>query len=146
MPCRLLGKSSSLSQNELVKVRSWKSRCYIAAGFVCVGLGVLGIPTPLLPTTPFLLLAAFLFMRGSERWHNWLMTHRTLSPYIIAFRNKRGLTREQKWRIAGLVTLTLLVTGAFSPVWIGKLLAVFIWLSSMLFLYFSRSAGNQHSL
>ncbi len=116
------------------------SRLYIAAGFVCVGLGVIGIPTPLLPTTPFLLLAAFFFARGSHRWHQWLMTHRTLSPYIIAFKNKEGLTRSQKWRIAGLVTLTLLVTGAFSPIWQAKALAVFIWSTSMLFLYFSKSA------
>ena len=70
-----------------------KSKAYIAAGFVCVVLGIAGIPLPLLPTTPFLLLAAFCFARGSERWHQWLMTHPTLSPYILAFQGKRGLTR-----------------------------------------------------
>jgi hypothetical protein len=113
---------------------------YNVAGFISVGLGVIGIPVPLLPTTPFLLLAAFCFARGSERWHHWLLTHPTLSPYIIAFRDKRGLTRKQKIRIAALVTITLLVTGAFSPVWYGKALACFIWVTSMLFLYFSRAA------
>ncbi len=117
-----------------------KSRIYISAGFVCVALGIIGIPTPLLPTTPFLLLAAFLFARGSERWHRWLMTHSTLSPYIIAFRDKRGLTRAQKWRIAGLVSLTMLVTGALAPFWYGKALAAFIWITSMIFLYFTPSA------
>jgi len=116
-----------------------KSRIYIAAGFGCVALGVIGIPTPLLPTTPFLLLAAFCFARGSERWHGWLMTHPTLSPYILAFRDKRGLTRAQKWRIAGLVTLTLIVTGAFAPFY-GKALAAFIWVTSLLFLYFTPTA------
>lgn len=120
-----------------------KSRIYIAAGFVCVGLGVAGIPTPLLPTTPFLLLAAFFFARGSRRWHDWLLAHPTLSPYIMAFREKRGLTREQKWRIAALVTLTLLVTGAFAPVWYGKALAAFIWVTSLLFLYFTPSAQRR---
>jgi len=57
-----------------------KSRIYVAAGFVCVALGVIGIPTPLLSTTPFLLLAAYFFARGSERWHLWLMTNPILSP------------------------------------------------------------------
>jgi hypothetical protein len=122
----------------------WKSRLYITAGFVAVGLGLIGIPTPLLPTTPFLLLAALCFARGSERWHRWLMTHRTLSPYIIAFRNKNGLTRHQKWRIASLVSITLLVTGAFAPHLIGKALAGFIWISAMIFLYSSPSAQNQN--
>ena len=118
-----------------------KSRIYIAAGFVCVALGVIGIPTPLLPTTPFLLLAAFFFARGSERWHRWLMTHPTLSPYILAFREKRGLTRAQKWRIAGMVTLPLVITCAFAPLY-GKALAAFIWVTSLLFLYLTPTAES----
>jgi uncharacterized protein len=118
-----------------------KSKAYIAAGFACVALGIAGIPLPLLPTTPFLLLAAFCFARGSERWHHWLMTHPTLSPYILAFQNKHGLTRAQKLRIAGLVTLTLLITGAFAPNY-GKALALVIWSTTMLYLYFSSSAQS----
>ena len=116
------------------------SKIYIGLGFFFVGLGVVGIPTPLLPTTPFLLLAAFFFARGSQRWHHWLMTHRVLSPYIIAFRDNRGLTAGQKWRIALAATVTLAVTGAFSPYWQGGALALFIWTTGMIFLYFSKSA------
>ena len=116
-----------------------KSRLYIAAGFICVALGVIGIPTPLLPTTPFLLLAAFCFARGSQRWHRWLMTHKILSPYILAFRDKRGLTRAQKWRIALLVSITLVITGIFAPFY-GKVLAAFIWITSLIFLYFTQTA------
>lgn len=82
-----------------------KSKLYLTAGFVSVALGIAGIPLPLLPTTPFLLLAAFCFARGSDHWHQWLLTHPKLSPYILAFREKRGLTRAQKWRIAGLLTV-----------------------------------------
>ncbi len=118
-----------------------KSRIYIAAGFVCVTLGVIGIPMPLLPTTPFLLLAAFFFARGSQRWHGWLMSHRALSPYIIAFRDRRGLTRSQKWRIASLISLTLLITGAFAPTY-GKALAAFIWVSCLIFLYLTPRAES----
>lgn len=120
-----------------------RSKFYIAAGFISVALGIAGIPLPLLPTTPFLLLAAFCFARGSDRWHQWLMTQPTLSPYILAFREKRGLTRGQKLRLAGLVTLTLLVTGAFAPFLFGKVLALVIWLATMLFLYFTPS--NHHN-
>jgi uncharacterized protein len=119
-----------------------KSKMYITAGFICVALGVIGIPMPLLPTTPFLLLATYFFARGSERWHRWLMTHPTLSPYILAFREKRGLTRAQKWRIAGLVTLTMVITVAFAPFY-GKALATFIWVTSMIFIYFTPTADQR---
>ena len=123
----------------------WKSRLYIAGGFLSIGVGVIGIWTPLLPTTEFLLLAAFCFGRGSERWHAWLMTHPTFSPYILAFREKRGLTREQKWRIAGLVSLSLGFTAAFIPSWIGKAIAIAIWISLLAYLYFSATAAPQPS-
>ncbi|HEX5081054.1 MAG TPA: hypothetical protein VFY40_03345, partial [Blastocatellia bacterium] len=68
-------------------------------------------------------------------------THPALSPYILAFSEKRGLTRAQKWRIAGLVTATLIITGAFAPFY-GKALAGFIWATSLLFLYFTPTADQ----
>jgi uncharacterized protein len=119
-----------------------KSKIYITVGFICVALGVIGIPTPLLPTTPFLLLATYFFARGSERWHRWLMTHPTLSPYILAFREKRGLTRGQKWRIVALVSLTMVISGAFAPFYV-KALAAFIWVTSLIFIYFTPTADQR---
>lgn len=118
-----------------------KSRLYLTVGFAMVGLGVVGIPTPILPTTPFLLLAAYCFARSSPRWHNWLVSHRVLGPYIAAFREKKGLTPGQKWRIAAALTLTLVVTAFFAPIWAMRALAVFIWITSMIGLYLSRSAS-----
>lgn len=56
---------------------------WAAFGLICVGLAVVGIVVPLLPTVPFLLLAAFFFARSSSRLHNWLMTHRTFGPLIL---------------------------------------------------------------
>jgi hypothetical protein len=50
-----------------VKNSKLRARLYLVAGWISVALGIIGIPTPLLPTTPFLLLAAFCFARGSQR-------------------------------------------------------------------------------
>lgn len=63
----------------------------IVAGFASLGLGILGIFLPLLPTTPFLLLSAALFGRSSERLYNQLLTHKILGGYIRDFLNERAV-------------------------------------------------------
>lgn len=81
-------------------VRKW---LLVAAGILSVGLAIVGVFVPLLPTTPLLLLAAACFMRSSERLHEWLVTHRWLGPYIRNYREYKAITKRAK-----IVTLTLL--------------------------------------
>jgi uncharacterized membrane protein YbaN (DUF454 family) len=69
---------------------------YIAAGTVSLGLGVAGVFLPLLPATPFLLLASACYLRGSQRLHDMLMNHRHLGPYVRYFRERRGIPRRAK--------------------------------------------------
>lgn len=72
---------------------------WAALGLICVGLGVIGIVLPILPTVPFMLLAAFFFARSSERLHNWLITHPTFGPPIVDW-NERGAINPRVKRIA----------------------------------------------
>jgi hypothetical protein len=67
-----------------------------AAGVVLVGLGAVGIFLPVLPTTPFLLLAAACFVRGSPRLHRWLLSHRRLGPYVSGFVEGGGMPARAK--------------------------------------------------
>lgn len=73
-----------------------KKTLLIISGTFCVALGVLGIFLPVLPTTSFLLLAAFCYARSSERFYRWLMVNRWFGGYISNYREGRGISRKQK--------------------------------------------------
>ncbi|MEJ5199060.1 MAG: YbaN family protein [Anaerolineae bacterium] len=69
---------------------------WISAGTLFVGLGVVGIFVPILPTTPFLLLAAFCYGRSSQRFLHWLLTNRWFGSYIRNYRAGLGLPLREK--------------------------------------------------
>lgn len=81
--------------SKLKRVRLMKP-FWFALGFLALGLGALGVVLPLLPTTPFVLLAAFAFARSSERWHAWLLRHRIFGPLIIDWREHGAISRPTK--------------------------------------------------
>jgi uncharacterized protein len=89
-----------------------KRKLFFAGGVVAVGLGVAGIALPLLPTTPFLLLAAYLFARSSPAHYDRLLAHRVLGPYVRDWAEKRGLRRSAKVRALLLLWVVLLPTSS----------------------------------
>ena len=69
---------------------------YIVIGTISLALGILGIFLPLLPTTPFLLLTAALYFKGSFRLYNWLLNHRYFGPYIRNYRENKAIPLRAK--------------------------------------------------
>ena len=73
-----------------------KRKLLIGAGTLCVGVGIIGIFVPILPTTPFLLLAAACYMRSSERFYQWLVNNRIFGAYVTNYIEGRGMPVRMK--------------------------------------------------
>jgi uncharacterized membrane protein YbaN (DUF454 family) len=109
---------------------------FVALGFGFVGLGIAGAILPLLPATPFFLLAAACFARASTRFYNWLLNHRTFGPTIVEWRRHRAIPyRTKLWAIA-LMSATLATSTIFfvadrraqaGLALLGVVLAVWMW-------------------
>ncbi|MDL1980094.1 MAG: YbaN family protein [Deltaproteobacteria bacterium] len=81
--------------------------CLIITGIFFVSVGTLGIVLPLLPTTPFLVLASMCFSRSSERFHNWLLNNKWFGAYIKNYRAGKGISLRQKIVVLSLLILTI---------------------------------------
>jgi uncharacterized protein len=79
----------------------------LAIGWLSVALGVIGIFLPVLPTTPFLLLAAACFMRSSKRFYLWLVNHRQLGPWIVDYLEGQGIPVKGKVYAISLMWLSI---------------------------------------
>ena len=82
----------------------------ITSGTIFLGLGLVGIFIPILPTTPFLLLAAACYARSSQRFYNWLMNNRWFGSYIKNYRDGRGIPLKFKILTITLLWLTILTS------------------------------------
>ena len=87
---------------------------YKAMGFLFLGLGIIGMFLPLLPTTVFILMAAGCFAKSSPRWHSWLLANRTFGPIIKNWEEHRCISCKSR-RIA---VLSVILFGGYSVVFV----------------------------
>ncbi|MDF3933098.1 YbaN family protein [Pseudomonas citronellolis] len=87
----------------------------LAVGWLSVALGVAGIFLPLLPTTPFLLLAAACFMRSSQRFYDWLVLHPRLGPWISDYLEGNGIPLKGKLYTVGLMWASIALSCYLVP-------------------------------
>lgn len=110
-----------------------KRTLYVFAGGLSLLAGVIGNFLPLLPTTPFVLLAAFCFSRGSSRLHRWLCDHPWFGPPIRQWQEHRTVSRNHKVKALFLILLSFTLTITIAPIPpIGKLSLVLLALVLML--------------
>ncbi|MCL2674291.1 MAG: YbaN family protein [Defluviitaleaceae bacterium] len=91
-----------------------KNFLLICAGFICIGIGTIGVIMPLVPTTPFLLLAALCFAKGSEQFHKWLTSQPLYKKHLEGFATTRSMTLKAKLAILLPVTAMMFVIGLLS--------------------------------
>ena len=93
---------SSMMSNRLTRA------VLVIAGTIFTGLGLLGILIPLLPTTPFLLLAVACYARSSKRFYCWLLNNKWFGTYIRDYREGKGITLKVKVFVISLLWFTIL--------------------------------------
>ena len=81
---------------------------YIIIGMFSLAFGIIGIIIPILPTTPFLLLASFCFVKGSEKFGKWFKASRLYKKHLETFVNSRSMTKKQKISILLFADLMLM--------------------------------------
>jgi uncharacterized membrane protein YbaN (DUF454 family) len=89
----------------------WLRYALLGVGWLSVLLGVIGIFLPVLPTTPFLLLAAACFARSSQRFYHWLVNHPKLGPWVRDYLDGSGIPLKGKVYAIGLMWTSILVSG-----------------------------------
>ena len=100
---------------------------WMVLGWASLGLGALGVLLPLLPTTPFLILAAYFFSRSSQRMHAWLLNHRVFGPPIENWRTHRAISTGAKLAALATMALILAVSAAANiPAWALAIQAVIL--------------------
>ena len=108
-------EASEAADAHLVQVSSslLKRRLWFSLGMLCVAIGIVGIGIPVLPTTDFMLLAAFCFFRSSQRMYDWVINNRIFGRHVRNFREHRIMPRPAKAMALSLMWIFVL----FAIIW-----------------------------
>ncbi|CAI2505916.1 Inner membrane protein ybaN [Serratia ficaria] len=106
----------------------------IILGWLSVVLATLGVVLPLLPTTPFLLLAAWCFARSSPRFHHWLLYRSWFGSYLLHWQQHRALPPGAKWKAVLAIVLTFAVSLWLVKIWWVRALLLLMMAVLLLFM------------
>ncbi|MBQ2986291.1 MAG: YbaN family protein [Tyzzerella sp.] len=114
-----------------------KKIIYMVVGSISLGLGTAGTVLPILPTVPFLLLAAYCFARSSKKVHDWFVCTKLYQDNLESYVKGQGMTKATKIRI--MVTVTVLMSIGFAmmhAVILGRIVLASVWIFHILYFAF----------
>ena len=101
---------------------------WIALGFLCFGLGTLGVVLPVLPTVPFYMATVYCFARSSKRLHNWFTGSKLYKKHLESFVNERAMTMKTKLTITATSTIVMGIGFLLmDKILIGRIVLAFVW-------------------
>ena len=107
----------------------------LTLGWLAIVLGILGIVLPLLPTTPFMLLAAWCFARSSPRFHHWLLWRSPFGRYLRHWQQHRAMPPGAKGRAICLIVVTFAISIALVHLWWVRILLLVMMTILLLFMW-----------
>lgn len=108
----------------------------IILGSIFLIIGAIGVIVPILPTTPFLLLTAILYAKGSERFHKWFLSTKIYKKYIEDFITTKAMTKKEKIKALSAFTILLTISIIVAPIWHAKVCILSIMIGH--YIYFIR--------